>query len=615
MKIEELDHIANIPTAFFERARQHPDRTLYRQAGTDGSWSEVRAGESAQRVAALSAALRALGVRPGDRVAILSNTRPEWLEADLAILAVGGVVVSIYQSLLANDVGYILWDSDAKVVFAENQEQLEKLRELSSRSVPIPACEGRAATSAQITLRAVITFERTTQDPLAHSFLALCAQHENSPYPACPRGRTDLASLVYTSGTTGPAKGVMQTHHNHLSNVRQARQAGIYTESSTIFLLLPLAHSFARLMGYIGFLRGIELSFAAVADTRSSKADPVMVSRDMRNAGAKIVPIVPRLLEKIREGILKKTHLPGLKGWLLRATVRGAEQLYEVRRSGAPDPLLLALTYMLLTPMRRAIRRGIFGEHFAYAISGGAKLPVAVACFFDALGIEIVEGYGLTETCVATNVNSVGRKKIGTVGPVLASDIELRLSAEGEILFRGPNITSGYYHRPEATAAAWDDDGWFHTGDLGAIDADGYLSITGRKKEIIVTSGGKKIAPETIEQRLKGIPLVSQAVLLGEGRKYCVALLSLNEDAVRGWAIARQRTLSEPLGEDSDVLSEIQRALDQLNHELASFEQVKRFLIVAEFTIDNGLLTPTFKVKRHEVQKRYAEAIDRLYPE
>lgn len=625
--IHFLNQCRNIPEAFFETAQKYPERIVYRQAVIDPAsdceeiprpWRGRTYRQLLPRVRAIGRFLLAKGLRKGDRVAILSNTRPEWMEADIALLSIGGVSVSIYQSLVSLDVGYILFDSGAQVVFAENQEQVDKLLAIHEKSFPIPATEERPAQDVTISLGAIVTFERTVEHPLVTFLGDILNAADIDEAEILARyttlQRDDLAALVYTSGTTGAPKGVMQTHGNHLANVRQVFESGLIHDENSIFLLLPLAHSFAKLMGYIGFLTPVSLDFPGVADSKSSKANPTSVTKDLREAGAHLVPVVPRLLEKMQAAIANKAMEPGVASGLLRMALRSGTAVADAKSAGKTPPPLSALQYALTNFVRRKVRRRLFGSNFVFAISGGAKLPTEVGRFFAAIDATIYEGYGLTETCVATNVGRPGMCAIGTVGPVLASDIQLRIAEDGEILFKGPNITQGYWQRPAATAQSWDPEGWFHTGDLGSVDARGVLSIDGRKKELIVTSGGKKIPPDPIEQKLKGSGLISQAVLLGEGRNYLVALVTLDEQAVQSWARRSGVVLQPGVHTQKQVQDLINAEVEKLNLSLASFETVKKVAILGEeMTVENGLLTPTFKVKRKEVAKRFASVIDSLY--
>ncbi|MFN8391468.1 MAG: long-chain fatty acid--CoA ligase [Bdellovibrionota bacterium] len=615
----QVDRFPNIPAAFFACADEHRESEAYSQlnrfsAGSARTRSSRTYGELRTRVQQIATFLSSLGVERGTSVAILSSTRPEWIEADLGILSTGGVATSIYQSLPAGDVAYILFDSGAHIVFAENQEQVDKLLEINEREWPIAGTEDRPAQTAAIQLKAIIAFEEVDDHPLVRSFAKLLEEPIAESFILPDIKPDDLAALVYTSGTTGPPKGVMQTHRNHLSNVRQVFDSGMVNDLSTIMLFLPLAHSFAKLMVYIGTLTRVGLVFPSVNDPKSSKVDPQSVMRDIRDAGAKIVPVVPRFLEKMQDGIRAQGRKRGMRARFIRLTLWSAQKVYRARKDGRHPGLLATSAFEGTGTVRRKIRAELFGSAFQFAVSGGAKLPVAVAEFFDSLGIEIVEGYGLTETCVATNVNVIGRRKIGTVGPVLSPDIELRIAEDGEILYRGPNVTPGYLHRPTATAQLWDSDGWFHTGDLGSVDEDGFLSITGRKKDIIVTSGGKKVAPQAIEERLKMISCISQAVLIGDGRPFCVALLTLNHEAAQHFAKEHKLDPAVPLHEQRKLFATVWDDVEHINATLSSFETIKNILLLGEdFSIENGFLTPTFKVKRSAVEARYKKELDALY--
>lgn len=580
--------------------------------------------EVADRVRRIASFLRANGVGAGTPVAILANTRPEWLEADVAVLSAGGISAAIYHSLPANDVAYILFDCGARIVFAENDEQVAKIIEVLSRDVSIPGTEDRPPCQARLAIDSIVTFERCTVDlggrtpqtPKVVDLETLLAEHAPIEDADLVRRRPqDLATLVYTSGTTGPPKGVMQTHGNHLANIRQTFDCGLVREGMSLMLFLPLAHSFARLMGYVGFVSDVLICFPAVTDTRSSRLDPTSITRDIRELGCTCVPLVPRFLEKMRDGVFARARRAGFAAKLLRLTIWASREYRNAQRLGRAPSMRVQVAYAGTGGIRARIKEGLFGAGFEYAVSGGAKLPVSVAEFFDNLGIEILEGYGLTETCVATNVNRIGRKKLGTVGPVLADDIEMRTLDDGEILFRGPNVAKGYLNRPTATASSWDADGWFHTGDLGTIDEDGYLTIRGRKKELFKTSGGKYIAPHDIEDRVKALPLVSNAVLVGDGRPYCVVLVTIDGGALKEHLAKSGVTNGEGTGIGTpSIRDEVMRGIEEINATLPSYETVKNVLVLPEeLTVDNGLLTPSYKVKRGEVERRFAREIDELY--
>ena len=532
------------------------------------------------------------------------------MEADLAILCCGAVSVAVYPSLAAHEIGYILHDSGCSAVFIENFEQLQKLRQLAGEEIEIPATEERPQSHARVAIGRMVAFDPVEAAADVMAMTEILSGDELFPPAAVPiTDRNSLASLVYTSGTTGPPKGVMQTHGNHLSNVRQAMVSGLVSSGNTIMVFLPLAHSFARLMGYIGFLTDCALKFPAIPDRRSSKMHPDSVTRDIREGSANILPIVPRILEKMQEGVIARGRQRSAAGRVVGATVSAAQAVYKA--ADIEDlSFFQRLIYQLSGPIRRLIKLKLFGPNFLYAVSGGAKLNPEIARFFDALGIIVLEGYGLTETCVATNANRLAQRKIGTVGPRLDQDIEVRIAEDSEILFRGPNVSVGYFNRPAATRASWDADGWFHTGDLGSLDADDFLKIEGRKKELIVTSYGKKIAPEPIENQLKMSPLISQAVMVGDGRAYCCVLIVPDRLHLREHPAGQAANLES----DPAVRALFEAEIVRVNAELASFEQIKRFVVLdQDFTIENGLLTPTFKVRRREVSKRFAAEIEALY--
>ncbi len=627
---EELNSANNVGEGFLRCAQISPTGIIYQQvenwatSTTDSSDPRLNIIEKSReevvnRIYRIATHLSRY-IKRGDKVAIISNSRPEWLEADLATLILGGVVVSVYQSLTPNEIAYILFDSASSVVFVENGEQAAKVKRVIQESFSIPAVEERPAQVAKIILKQIISFEDVddndvinfsgiieTKELATNSLEKLKGLLEQT-------SRKDLATIVYTSGTTGAPKGVMQTHGNHLANIRQAFDAGMYRGDSRIFIMLPLAHSFAKLMAYIGFLTPALLQFPRITDRKSSKSDPNQIMRDMRLVEPTLVPVVPRLLEKIQSGIVTRSNGSSIAAKILKTTIKTAQRVFNANQQGKSSNLFDRIVFAATAGIRRKMKIAIFGERFGYAVSGGAKLSTETAKFFAALEVPVVEGYGLTETCVATNVNRLERNKIGTVGPVLSEDIEVKLKEDGEICFRGPNISIGYINRPQATSEAWDSDGWFMTGDLGSLDSEGSLSIVGRKKEIIVTSGGKKIVPELIEQRVKSKGLLSQVVLIGEGHNYCVALFTLDQEQIRAWLSNEGINSNLPIHEIPQVLEEIGKRLDEVNKELASFETIKRFKVLeGDFTIDNGLLTPTLKVKRKRVEERYAAEIEKLY--
>lgn len=530
--------------------------------------------------------LASIGVKKGDSVAILSNTRPEWMMADLAIVSLGAISVSVYHSLPSEEVGFILYDSGAKVIFCENEEQINKVRWLSENEFEVPEVEERQASKTKLNFKKIISFESAPEIEGIVELQTIFSETQR-PIEFPNLTRDDIAALVYTSGTTGPPKGVIQTHGNHLSNVVQAIDSGMFALDGSLFLFLPLAHSFAKLIGYLGFLTPAVLKFPTIISRTESKVDLTQVAKDMANSGAEVIPVVPRLFEKI------KLKLESTDNKILQWTLLASLEAYENKKMNKASGLLTNLLYFGTSPIRAKIKNGLFGNAFKHAISGGAKLPVTVNEFFDALGIEIYEGYGLTETVVATNVNRKGNRKIGSVGPCL-NGVEIRIAEDGEILFRGPNISPGYYNRPAATKESFGE--WFKTGDIGYLDHDGFLFITDRKKDLIVTAGGKKIAPQELENVLKGKPPISQAVILGDGKPYIVALVTVDPQA------------------EGNILEQVRIIIENLNQKRASFEQIKDFRIIKEdFSIENGFLTPTMKVKRKLVAEKFKDLVQEMY--
>lgn len=612
-----VSNAKNIPELFFSLATKSPEEPLYAAPRSeDGAitWFKSTYKDSAARVRAIASFLTKQGVTPGTSIAIISGTRPEWMEIDLAILSVGGITVSIYPSLPHNDCGFILYDSDAQIVFAENEEQLNKLRTLELEETLIPQRDELPASKTKLSFRTIVTIESVTQHPRAVSLSSILEGEKDAPIPTQFNSldRATIASLVYTSGTTGPSKGVVQTHGNHLANVEQAIQCGMFALDGNLFLFLPLAHSFARLIGYLGFLTPAFIKFCGVADTRSSKVDLVKVAKEMRSADANVIPSVPRLFEKIKATLEEKAQSKNIQGRLLATVLWSAQTRYRAYRQEGSFNIFASLLFFVTASIRKKIRLGIFGPHFRHAISGGAKMPADVSHFFWSLGIPIYEGYGLTETCVATNVNRVEKNRIGTVGPAL-NGVQIKIATDGEILFKGPNITKQYRNRPLATREAWDEEGWFHTGDIGHLDGE-FLVITDRKKDLVITAGGKKVPPQKIENILTQSPFIAQAVYCGDEKPYCVALVTLNIGTIKEALKAKKITPVEPLHTQPEVIALLDAAREATNKQLSSFEAVKKIAIIPEeFTVENGILTPTLKVKRKVVLSKYKDLYESLY--
>ena len=597
---------ANLAEMFFTRARELATRPRYRYRVADG-WREVTWQTMAERVRAIAAGLIDLGVAPGDRVALLSNTRPEWMEIDFAILACGALTVPIYQSNLAAECGYIIANSESSVVFVENPKQRAKIEEVTRHGFEL---DGVRQT---IGVRSVITIEG---DPGAGESLATLVKHGRDALGRtlgeldariADLKRDQLATIVYTSGTTGPPKGVLQTHGNHLATVESLLKLGIAREGDVDFFFLPLAHSFARLIEYYGIAAGTITAFARSIDN---------LAEDLAGSRPHLVPAVPRIYEKLY-GRIQGARESG--GALRRALFDWAVGVGRARstheQEGRPVPTLLRWQHGLAHRLVFSRIHQLLGGNIRYMTSGGAPLSHEIAEFFHAVGIPILEGYGLTETTPSLTVNQPERFKLGTVGLPLDC-CELRIAPDGEILARGANIALGYHRRPEATAESWDREGWFHTGDIGELDADGFLRITDRKKDLIKTSGGKYVAPQKIENLLKLQPHVSQAVVIGDNRKYCTALLTLDQEEVGRWGSVQGLRFAAPeeMAAHPRVRELIEAEVAAANKELASYESIKYFRILPQdLSTETGELTPSLKVKRKVMAERYRQQIEEMY--
>jgi long-chain acyl-CoA synthetase len=581
----DLRTIADLP---FHVNGRFPKPALVGRSLADGiRWMSTQ--EFFERIRDLSLGLTAVGLRAGERVAIVAESRPEWLIADLAILTAGGVTVPVYPTLAAAQTRYILHDAGVRFAFGSSAAQAGKIQQVRH---DLPTVEAVIVMEAAgvATGGSVLTFDELAERGHARLVAEWGAAKEYRERARAIRP-DDLATLIYTSGTTGEPKGVMLTHGNLAANLRSCLDAFPVTSDDIGLTFLPLSHAFERMVVYIYLAAGMTVVFAEAIET---------VARDIPAARPTVMTAVPRLLEKLHARILEK----GASGSLVKrslfrwALATGRHGLL----GGLADRLVLAKI------------RGALGGRLQSFVSGSAPLSKEVAQFFETLGVRVLEGYGLTETAPVLTVNPPLAPRIGTVGKPVPG-VELKIAEDGEILARGPNVMAGYYNKPQATAAAMEG-GWFHTGDIGQIDADGYLSITDRKKDLLVTSGGKKIAPQPIEGRLKANPLVGEAVLIGDRRKF-PAVLIVPEFAVlerRLRDLGRPAASRDELASRADVVALYQELVDALNQDLSQFERIKRVAILPrEFTVESGELTPTLKVKRKVVEERYKDTIATLY--
>ncbi|MDH3571184.1 MAG: long-chain fatty acid--CoA ligase [Gemmatimonadota bacterium] len=567
-------------------------------------WKDVTHQEVARRVKHAALGLKELGIRPGERVAILSENRPEWAMADFATLTARCADVPVYPTLPAAQVSYILNDSDARAVFVEGTLQFEKIvaiREATPKLefvIVFAVAEGMAGPG-------VLSFQELTQRGAAAD-----GKYPKYREEALAVDPDSLATLIYTSGTTGPPKGVMLTHRNFCSNVHAGLQVLSVGPDDSCLSLLPLSHSFERMAGhYVMFHAGTTISYA-----ESIEKVPV----NLGEVKPTVVLSVPRLFEKIYARVLENAMAGGaVKRRIFFWARRNAERWADLKLAGEPIPAVLGVKKAIADRLVFSKLRARTGGRVRFFVSGGAPLNREIAKFFFAAGLPILEGYGLTESSPVITVNPYEALRIGTVGAPIPG-VEVKIAPDGEVLARGPNIMKGYHKKPEATAEAIDADGWLHTGDIGELDSAGYLKITDRKKDLIVTASGKNIAPQPIENMIKTNRFVLNAVMIGDKRKFPALLVVPDFDAIAAWANERGLTYADipSMLALPDVTAKVEREVMGSLRDLASFEMPKKLLLLEEdFTIESGELTPTLKVKRRVVEQRYRARIDALYAE
>jgi long-chain acyl-CoA synthetase len=573
------------------------------QLKRDGAWRTLTWKDVGDSVRELAGGLIALGRKKGDAVGILSGSRAEWVQADFAIFSVGGITIPIYPTYPPDLIQYIVNDAGVKTLFVEDSAQLAKVLEVQGKMdgleqiVVLQGYEPREPHPLIQTWDQLRRLGRDNQDKVKRELATRVAD-----------GRPDdVATIVYTSGTTGPPKGVVQTHGNHIAALDSAAKTTSIAEGDVHLLFLPLAHSFARLESFIGVHRGLTTAFAENIDK---------LRDNLPETRPHFICSVPRVFEKVYAGVLAKAEAGSpIKKKIFHWAVGVGKEVSRLKQAGRPVPGPLAFKYRIASKLVFSKMQAALGGRLRFAVSGGAPLSREIAEFFHAAGILILEGYGLTETCPVLTNNREDKFKFGSVGLPLPG-VEVRIAPDGEILGRGGNIAKGYFKKPEATAEVFLADGWFATGDIGTLDEDGFLFITDRKKDLIVTAGGMNIAPQNIENLLKGDPFVSQVMVYGDRRPYPVALITLNPDELAAFAKAEGILTpdSAALARHPKVMERVSRIVEERNGELQSYAKIKKFTILADdFTVENGFLTPTLKVKRKVIRDKYQGALDQLY--
>jgi len=587
----EVPDDAGLADVVYSRAAADPDEVMLRRRRDGGGWQDITAEQFRTQVAGLAKGLIAAGIQPGDRVALMSRTRYEWTLADYAIWSAGAVTVPVYETSSAEQVEWIVSNSGARAAIAETDQHAEIIASLRDRLADlsqvwrISGLDELAATGADV-----------SDDQLR--------QHRTS------RRAGDLATIIYTSGTTGRPKGCELTHRNLLAAVRNAVHGALpevfeNADASTL-LFMPLAHVFARI---------IEIGCLESGAVLGHWQDIGSVAEGMREYHPTFLLAVPRVFEKVYNTAQQQASASSAKSKIFAVAAAAAIAYSQAAESGRPGPGL-RVRHALFDHLVYGKLRAAVGGKVTYAVSGGAPLGERLGHFFRGAGITVLEGYGMTETSAAATVNKPSRNKVGTVGQPLPG-VTASIADDGEILLRGAINFAGYWQNDTATKEALDGAGWLHTGDLGSLDDEGFLRVTGRKKELIVTAGGKNVAPAVLEDRLRAHPLISQVMVVGDNRPFIACLITLDPEALDHWKQQHGKPASATpadLATDPDLLAELQTAVDDANKAVSRAESIRKFVVLpVDFTTDNGYITPSLKVKRAVVANDFAADIEALY--
>jgi long-chain acyl-CoA synthetase len=590
---------ASVARMFVDRVAAKPDAEAFRYP-VDHEWKSMTWAEAKARVYAIAAGLLSLGVQPEDRVAIKSSTRIEWVLADTAIMCAGAATTTVYPTSSEEDTAFVLSDSDSRVVFVEDETHLAKI---AARRAELPD------------IIAVVLFEGTGDGEWSLTLTELEARGEaylaDQPTAVddaiAAVGPEHLATLIYTSGTTGRPKGVRLVNDNWTYEAVAIDALNFLLPDHLQYLWLPLSHSFGKVL----LTAQLRIGFASAVDGR--------VDRLVDNLGVvqpTFMAAAPRIFEKVHARIntMQRTE-GGLKYRIFTWAINVGIKVSRLRRADRPVPTLLAIRHKVADRLVFSKIRHRFGGHLELFVSGAASLSPQIAEWFHAVGILILEGYGLTETSAFSAVNRPNKFLFGTVG-MPAPGTQIRIADDGEVLIKGPGVMRGYHNLPEQTAEAIDPEGWFHTGDIGEFDGE-FLRITDRKKDLIKTSGGKYVSPQAIEVAFKAIcPYVSQVIVHGDKRNYVTALITLDEDAIRGWAehTGLAATSYQEIVTSPQTHEMVAGYVDQLNQRLNPWETVKKFTLLSEdLTVEAGYMTPSLKVRRRVVEEKYADKLDAMY--
>jgi len=592
-----------LATMFWSRVDRSADRPA-QQFKQGGAWRTLTWREVGEAVREVALGLIHLGRQKGESVALLSASRPEWIQADFAILSAGCTTIPIYPSYPPDLIAYVVNDSGARTLIVEDSVQLAKALEARPKMACLEHIVVMAGYDAPQPSETEFTWDRLRRlgRERADALRSALAERVSSTSPE------DIATIVYTSGTTGPPKGVVQTHANHVATLAASKAATPVEEGWVDLLFLPLAHSFGRLESFLGVAYGLNTAFAENMDK---------VGENLREARPHFIFSVPRVFEKVYARILAGVEAGSpVKKKIFRWAIGVGRQVSHLQQAGRPIPRGLEIKRGIAHRLVFEKLHTALGGRLQWAVSGGAPLSRDIAEFFHAAGILVLEGYGLTETCPAATFNRPTHYKFGSVGQALPG-VEVKIAADGEILLRGANVaTRGYWKQSEATAEVFEASGWFHTGDIGRVDDEGFLFITDRKKDLLVTAGGMNIAPQNIENMLKADPFISQAMVYGDRRPYPVALITVNPDELGKFAREQGILATDPatVAKHPKVRERVSRTVEEKNSQLQSYAKIKKFTVLsADFTQDGGELTPTLKVKRKVVAEKYRAEIEELY--